>query len=121
MFHDVRPSDWLASVRESTKWVDVPLFAALHPGSAGTVLHSRRWWKRSHPPAVLAAVGLLGAGWHPLLLLAVLPWLRLRTGPWRVNSRIRQWPWVLPGQLAIDLAEVAVLARGSLRHRYLML
>ncbi len=101
VLHDVRPSDWLVAVRECGKWVDVPLFAAMHPSSAGTVLHSRFWWKRSHPPAVLAAVGVAGAALHPLLFLAVMPWLRLRTGPWRVNARVRQWEFFIKVQLVV--------------------
>lgn len=121
VYHDVRPSSWLAAVRESAKWVDIPLFAKRHPDSGGSVLHSTRWWKRSHPPAVLAVAGLAAMPWQPVLVVAVLPWLHLRTGRWRVNSRIRQWPWVLPGQLIVDLAEVTTLVRGSLRHRRFLL
>jgi len=119
--HDVRPSSWWAALRETRKWVDVPLFAARHPGTTGTVLHSPRWWRRSHPVAVLAAAGVVLSRRHPLALVAVVPWLRLRTGDAPVKARRRHWPWVLPGQLVIDLAEVAVLARGSVRHRRLLL
>ncbi|MGZ6825145.1 MAG: glycosyltransferase family 2 protein [Mycobacteriales bacterium] len=119
--HDVRPSSWRAALRETAKWVDVPLFARKHPERAAALLHSRLWWRQTHPPAVLAAVGLLGARRHRVLLLAALPWLRLRTGALPVQARRRHWPLVLPGPLAVDLAEVAVLARGSVRHRRLLL
>jgi GT2 family glycosyltransferase len=121
VLHDVRPSDWTAALRECAKWGDIPLFAARHPGTTAEILHSNRWWRASHPPALLAAAGIAGAAWEPWLLLAALPWLRHRTGAGRVEARIRQWPWVLPAQLAVDLAEVLVLARGSLRHRRLLL
>ncbi|MCW2500941.1 MAG: glycosyl transferase family 2 [Frankiales bacterium] len=119
--HDVRPSSWWAALQETAKWVDIPLFAARHPATAGTVLHSHRWWRRTHPVAVLAAAGVVGALRHPVALAAVVPWVRLRTGDAPVNARRRHWPWVLPAQLVIDLAEVATLARGSARHRRLLL
>ena len=119
--HDVRPSDWTAAMRETTKWVDIPLFGRLHDGDVDGILHTRRWWRASHPPAALAAVGLLGALAEPWAVLLVLPWLRFRTRTWRVNARRRQWLWVLPAQLALDVTEVLVLARGSVRHRHLLL
>jgi GT2 family glycosyltransferase len=119
--HDIRPSSWWAAMRETTKWVDVPLFAARHPGVTGTVLHSPRWWRRTHPVALLAAAGVIASPRWRLALLAVLPWVRLRTGDAPVHARRRHWAWVLPAQLAIDLAEVVTLARGSARHRRLLL
>lgn len=119
--HDVRPSDWTAALRETTKWVDIPLFGRRHAGDVDGILHTRRWWRASHPRAVLAAVGLVGTAVEPWLLLLVLPWLRFRTTTAPVQARRRQWAWVLPGQLALDVSEVLVLARGSVRHRHLLL
>jgi GT2 family glycosyltransferase len=118
--HDVRPSSWVAAVKETRKWVDVPRFAASHQPLEG-VLHSRHWWRQTHPVAVLAGAGVLGTAATPYALVAVLPWLRLRTTHARVQARRRQWPWVLPAMLVVDLAEVAVLARGSVKHRRLVL
>lgn len=120
VLHDVRPSSWTASLRETVKWSDMPLLAAKHPDTRAGI-HSRIWWRRSHPVALLAAAGVLAARRHPVALAATVPWLRLRTGDAPVNARRRYWPVVLPGQLVIDLAEVAVLARGSVRHRRLLL
>ena len=121
VLHDVRPSSWRAALRETAKWSDVPLFASQHPAATTGALWSQHWWRRTHPYAVLAAAGLAGAARHPVALVAVVPWLRLRTGELQVDARRRHWPWVLPAQLAVDLAEVAVLARGSVRHRRLLL
>jgi hypothetical protein len=84
-------------------------------------VYSQWWWRKTHPVAVLAAAGLLAGRRHPVALVAALPWLRLRTGELRVQARRRHWLWVLPAQLAVDVAEVAVLARGSARHRRLIL
>ena len=118
--HDVRPSSWTAALRETGKWIDVPLFARTH-GTANAAVYSRWWWRKTHPAAAAAVVGLLLAPRRPWALLATLPWLRLRTGELRVQARRRHWPWVLPAQLAVDAAEVVVLARGSVRHRRLLL
>jgi len=118
--HDVRPSSWPVALREARKWVDMPLFAAKHPDSR-IITHDGLWWRQTHPVAVLAGAGIAGAAVTPYALVAVLPWLRLRTTHARVQARRRHWPWVLPATLAVDLAEVAVLARGSVRHRRLLL
>jgi glycosyltransferase involved in cell wall biosynthesis len=120
VLHDVRPSHWRSALRETGKWVDVPLFAGEHPTSAGTVLHTRLWWRASHPLALLALAGLVVSRRNPLALAAVVPWVRFRTHE-QIKARRRHWPRVLAGQLLIDLAEVAVLGRGSLRHRHLLL
>ncbi|MFN2539105.1 MAG: glycosyltransferase family 2 protein [Mycobacteriales bacterium] len=120
--HDVRPSSVRAALREATKWVDLPLVVARHPDAARRLTHSRLWWRKTHPVAALAAVGLLVATRRPIASVAVVPWLRLRTsGDLAVQARRRQWPWVLPAQLAVDLVEVGTLARGAVRHRKLLL
>jgi GT2 family glycosyltransferase len=119
--HDVRPSSWVAALRETAKWVDVPLFVRTHGTEGSTAIYSQWWWRKTHPVAVLAAAGLLVGRRHPAALVAVLPWLRLRTGELQVQARRRYWPWVLPAQLAVDVAEVVVLARGSARHGRLIL
>src|SRR5207302_7421346 len=91
--HDVRPSSLRAAMREATKWVDIPLLARLHPVGVRPLLHSRRWWRRTHPVTVLATIGLAGAKGRPWLLLLAVPWLRLRTGELQVNARRRHWAW----------------------------
>jgi GT2 family glycosyltransferase len=121
MHHDVRPSSWRLALRETTKWADMPLLAARHPGVTGHGMHSPRWWRRSHPVALLAAAGVVASTRRPLAIAAVIPWVRLRTGDAPVTSRIRHLPVVLPGQLVLDLAEVVTLVRGSIRHRRLLL
>ncbi len=73
----------------------------------------RVFWKDSHPPALLALVGLLlGLRRRRLLLLAVPLVARrwLERGP-RFGT-----------QLAVaDLAEVSVVLAGSVRHRSVLL
>jgi GT2 family glycosyltransferase len=118
--HEVRPSSWRAAMREARKWSDLPLVVAEHP-EAVALLHSRWSWRRSHPLALLASAGVLCARRHPAALLATAPWLRLRLCVEPLPAPRRSLPWVLPGQLAVDLVEVAALLRGSIRHRRLLL
>jgi glycosyltransferase involved in cell wall biosynthesis len=119
--HEVRPSSWRAAAREATKWVDLPLVVAKHPVEAGRLLHRGIWWRRSHPLALLALAGLCLTPTKPAAVVATLPWLRLRALADPVPGPRRDWPAVLPGQLAIDLLEVGALVRGSVRHRKLLL
>jgi GT2 family glycosyltransferase len=121
--HDVRPSSLLAALKEATKWTDIPRVAARHPEAAAGLTHSRLWWRKTHPVALLAVVSLAAATRRPVLAAGALPWLRLRTTEplLRPNARRRHWVWVLPAQLAVDAVEVLTLARGSVRHRKLLL
>ncbi len=129
--HDVRPSDLRAALRDAARWVDLPAVVRRHPGVRRDYLTAGLFWKPTHPPAMLAAAGsaaaVLAAGrWSRgtrvgVSVLALLPWLRRR---WVVQplaagraARAR----ALPGALAVDLAEVATMVRGSVRHRTLVL
>ncbi len=119
--HDVRPGGVLAALEEATRWVDLPLVlkgrAYARRGRAYKIL----FWKRSHPPAMLAGAGLaLALRWRPALLLAV-PWLHYRLQHDPVSADLRRRLVYLPAALALDLTEVAVMIRGSVRHRALLL
>lgn len=123
VLHEVRESDFVAAVRESFRWVDLPLIVGRHPQVRATLLHRRVFWKRSHPVAMLAVVGILLAvarrrPW-PLLLLA--PWIRLRVTSQPLTPGLRRRWLALPGGLALDVVEVAVMVRGSVRHRTVVL
>jgi len=130
--HAVRPSNFLAALRETARWYGIPLFVARHPRARREMLHRRVFWKPSHPKALLALAGgvlliLAVAGIVPAWLIAVGlvlcgPWLRhrLRSRP-LPTRRMRYRPFYLPGALAIDLAEIVAMIRGSLRYRTLVL
>ena len=121
--HDVRPSDFMAAVRETLRWTNIPLVVRRHPEVRSTLLHRRLFWREAHPTALLAAlgIGLFVARRRPLSLLLTVPWVRLRVTRLPLTPGPRRRWVVLPGALAIDLLEVAVMLRGSLRHRTLVL
>lgn len=119
--HPVRPSDFWAAVHETLRWTGIPRVIALHPHRRD-LLHHRVFWKESHPYALLAAFGLplaRGHGVTALALAAPYAWYRTRRAPLCPGPR-RRWA-TLPGAFAIDLLEVVVMARGSLRARTLVL
>jgi GT2 family glycosyltransferase len=121
--HDVRPSEFVAALRETFRWTDLPLVARRHPEARHTLLHRRVFWRSTHPTALLALVGiaLAVARRRPLPLVLLAPWIRVRvvTQPLTPGPR-RRWV-VLPQALVLDLLEVAVMVRGSVRHRTLVL
>ena len=121
--HEVRASDLRVALRDVLRWVDVPLLYRKHPGARSTTLTAGLFWKRSHPPAVLLLAGVLlaVARRSPTPLLLAAPWVRFRTAVWPVARGPRRRWALLPGALAVDVLEVAVMVRGSVKHRTLVL
>jgi glycosyltransferase involved in cell wall biosynthesis len=123
VYHDVRPSDFAAAARETFKWTDLPHVIGLHPDRRATLLHRSVFWRPSHPPVLLAllGMGLAAARRSPRPLLLAAPWVnhRVRVEP-LCPGRRRRWV-VLPAAFALDVLEVLVMVRGSVRHRTLVL
>ena len=121
--HEVRASDLRVALRDLLRWVDVPRLYAKHPAARRTTLEHGLFWKPSHPPAVLllTAVLLAAARRSPEPLLLAVPWVRFRTAVWPVARGPRRRWALLPGALAVDLTEVAVMLRGSVKHRTVVL
>jgi GT2 family glycosyltransferase len=119
--HDVRPGDWSAALRESWRWVDLPLVLKGRPSARPALVHRLVFWKPTHPPALLAATGLVLGLWRRPALFLLLPWVwyRLRRQP--LGDDLKAQVASLPGALVLDLSEVATMARGSLRHRTILL
>ena len=121
VFHAVEERFLPGTLRSIERWVDVPLLVKRRP-EVRQALWGRVWWKREH--AALAAL-LLGMTCIRSRLAAgtlVLPWAALAMrhrgyGPRGLARSLAE----LPGRAAIDAAEIAVLARGSARHRTLVL
>jgi GT2 family glycosyltransferase len=122
--HDIRPSSALRQLRDAPRWQDVPLVIQAHPDLRAK-LHARYFWKRSHPVAIAAALGLLAAAvpGRPRArvsgALLALPYIRHRLydGALPNTGRRRRRLGLVPAALAVDVAEVAVLAAASLRRR----
>jgi glycosyltransferase involved in cell wall biosynthesis len=116
VYHDVRQRSFAQAVKETRRWEGVPPVVKRHPELARRAW-PRRWLRPTHPRVILAAVCLLAAPFFPAAIVGTLPWLRSRvftgwpTSAWKNNVRF------VPAVFAIDLLEVWVLLRGSVRHR----
>lgn len=113
--HDMGPA---ALIRDAPRWGSAVRLVARHPGLR-SAFHHRIFWKRSHERLLLALAGaLLARRTRGLSLLLVLPWLDVHRGE---HPSIGSLAASLPAHLAVDAAEVAALARGSVEARTVML
>lgn len=126
VFHDIRPSRFTVSLRDTRRWRSAVLAVKKHP-SLRQRFHRRYVWRASHPPAMAAGAGLLlallpGPWWRrPVALGLVLPYVRFRTTRAPLPGSPRRRVAAIPFCLVIDLAEVGVLVRASARQRTLLL
>jgi GT2 family glycosyltransferase len=118
VFHAVESSTLIGAIRRSARWQDLAYVVKHHP-HVRERLELRVFWRRSH---LLLALGL-GAVAAPRLAPALaLPYLQeVLTRRGTGKRALLRATTELPGRLAIDLAEMATLARGSARHRTLFL
>lgn len=118
VLHDVHPGTARSLARSSaTRWTDLPLVLRRHPEMRAQA-HYRVFWKRTHPWVLLALAGLVAAPVRPAAAVGLAPWLVDRG--WRHRPPRARWR-SLPGVFLVDVAEVVGCARGSLRHRSLLL
>lgn len=124
--HDVRPADLLAELRDTWRWQGVVGAVKKHPVLVERV-HSRWFWKASHPPTVLAlgglAVALAGRSRASTAVgvAAAVPYLRHRLLQAPLDVDRAGLVAALGHAFAVDTAEVAALAWGSVRYRRLFL
>lgn len=122
-YHSVHVSGLPALLRTLPRWEFIPWLVKRHPElrrecSAGL------FWRETHGWMLLALLGLavgLTSRRRSAALLA-LPWTVRAASSYGSGLRGRVRAGVeLPGRAVVDLAELAVLARGSARHRSLVL
>jgi len=126
--HAVIPSSWPAHVRDRRRRQWIVLTTQRHP-ELRSRFHHRYWYEASHPRALLAAAGLLGAAagvvsGRPLAAagaVLVAPYVRYRLVERRLPSRPVNQPAAIALALVADLFEVGVMARASARYRTLVL
>jgi GT2 family glycosyltransferase len=121
--HRVRPASFAAHWREARRWADLALVVKRHPGHRDDLLQGSLFWKRTHPPTVVAVIGVAAAAATrspvPLLFGGWWVWHRLVVEPACPGPRRRII--ALPGTFVVDATEVATMAEGSARHRTLLL
>jgi glycosyltransferase involved in cell wall biosynthesis len=121
-WHDVRPDGVLGKIRDQRRWEDLPLVFREHPSARKLMLHRGLFWKKSHAHLLLLMAGLLVLPMsRRAALAAATPWLHSRLCPNCSDYALSTLAQSLPGQLAVDLAEIRAMVEGSVRHRSLVL
>ena len=112
----VEVSIW-GTLRGRMRWTDLPLLFKRHPDFRREV-QLRYFWKPTHLWLVLFFVGVKLSRRAWLLNALCVPWLVHATPKHGNNPRGRYRSISeLPLRMAIDLAEMIALARGSARYR----
>lgn len=115
--HEVRQPSLGALLRQTWKWTDSVRALSMHP-ELRDLLVARVFWKKTHPPLLLAAGAI--AGRRPLVAaVAAAPYLLHYRR--RYRGSLRALARALPVHLVVDAAEVVTAAAGSVRWRTLML
>jgi GT2 family glycosyltransferase len=119
--HAVEAFTALQVVRGMRKWEDLPYVVKRHPELRRTYPYGR-FWRRSHLLMLVGVVGGLAATRRPAAAALALPYLRTALDPHSPHERSRLRTVIeFPGRVAVDAAEIATLAKGSVRHRSLFL
>jgi GT2 family glycosyltransferase len=121
VFHAVHPMTLAQYLRSMQRWADLPAVVKRHPR-----LRRRQpfglFWKARHARMLLALGGALAARRHPAGWLLVLPWARAAwPGSGRTPRGVARALLRMPGHAAEDVAEIAAMVHGSVRHRTLLL
>jgi hypothetical protein len=120
-YHAVHAPSLPRRLRGAWRWRDLPRLVKRHP-------QLRRefplgiFWKPTHAWLIPGLLGLALARRRPGLALLALPWAARALPDYGRGPRGRlRAAGELPAAAVRDLAEMAALARGSLRHRTLFL
>jgi GT2 family glycosyltransferase len=121
VFHAIEDHTLPAMLRLNWKWRHLAFVVARHPEVRGW-FRLRVFWRERHARLALALLALAATRRVPPLALGVAPYLhslrrRRRPGPRGLAISAVE----LPGQVVVDLGEVAALAAGSIRYRTVVL
>jgi GT2 family glycosyltransferase len=109
--------DWIRGV---WRWGDLALLVKRHP-DLREEFPLWIFWKRTHLWVLVALAGATLERRNPLWAALVIPWaIQWQNRHPGIRGRLR-FLMELPGWAVIDLAEIAALARGSVRHRAVLL
>lgn len=120
VYHPVEQAGPRGLIRDGQRWVDIPAIFAKHP-QARDLLHRRLFWKVSHERLILALLGLAGIRLSPKAVLLILPWLHERTCRAPIAETVAERVVTLPAALVLDMSELIVMLRGSVKHKAVVL
>jgi glycosyltransferase involved in cell wall biosynthesis len=117
VYHAIEEYPLHEMVRLNWKWRHLAYLAKRHPQVREAWI-ARLFWRDEHFTVLLALAGVAAARRHPLGIVLAFPYLRrrlLRRGT--AKRQLAVAAAELPGQVAVDLAEVATMAAGAARYR----
>ncbi len=126
VFHDVRPSSFVAHLKDTRRWVTCVRTVRDHPGLRDLIWR-RVFLRASHPAALLGGVGLVVAalpvsGLIRLLGLGLLlPYVDLRVRRWPLMGGPRRRVAAIPFAFVADLAESLLTIGTAIRYRTFVL
>jgi GT2 family glycosyltransferase len=124
VYHGIHPLDLRRRLALAARGAELPYVVKRHPEFRWTAGHPFGVFVRPrHAWFVVALAGLLLAPRRPAAALVLaLPYARIRLRPYgrTTTRRLRRAHW-LAAFVLIDATELLALARGSARHRTLML
>jgi glycosyltransferase involved in cell wall biosynthesis len=121
VYHAVDECFLPGRLRSLGRWQDMPLLVKRRP-EARRDMWGRIWWKPEHAALVCAVVGGRVSRRPAARVALALPWMMLSMRHrGRTPRGLVRAVTELPGHAAVDATEMLVLARGSIRHRALLL
>jgi hypothetical protein len=121
VYHAVESHTLPGILRQNLKWRHLAYLAKRHP-EFRREFPLRVFWDEDHLLTTAALVGVLGARRTPLLLALAVPYARKSARRRGSGPRGRVIALAeMPGQAVRQVAEVAGLVAGSIRHRTLLL
>jgi hypothetical protein len=121
-YHAVHAGGLAGTLRSLPRWQHLAGLVKRHPGLRRSFV-AGVFWRDTHALVLVALGGLLLArGRLPVGVVLAIPWATRAAPSYGsgLRGRIRS-VGELPGRAVIDLAEIAVLARGSVRYRTILL
>ena len=121
VFHAVEAYWFGQALRMAGKWQHLPYMVSKHPELRRTFTLGI-FWRPTHAELLLAALGVAATRRRRLAAALVLPYLRRRSNRRGFTKRgLLASAVELPGQIAVDVAEIVTMVRGSIRYRTPML
>jgi hypothetical protein len=121
-YHAVHARGLAGTLRTLPRWQHLAGLVKRHPKLRRSFV-ARVFWRDTHALVLVALGGaVLARRRVPLAMALFVPWA-VRAAPSygaSVRGNVRSVA-ELPGRAVIDLAEIAVLARGSVRYRTILL
>ncbi|MDX6690422.1 MAG: hypothetical protein QOG15_1879 [Solirubrobacteraceae bacterium] len=119
VYHAVHPMTLAQYLRSLSRWADIPAVVQRHPRLRRRLPYRGLFWKERHARLLLGVAGATVARrGHRVWWVLALPWARAAwPGSGRTPRGLVRAVAKLPARAAEDAAEIAVMVRGSVRHR----